>query len=91
MDSDVCMVLVPYMAGDDRHSASRGPERLLAAGIAARLAAHGRVRVERIEREGILRSHRRSWTGRCRAASRSGNWRRSSAALPGASACAPRR
>lgn len=55
MDRDACVVLVPYMAGDDRHGASRGPERLVSAGIAARLAARGRVRIERIEREGAFR------------------------------------
>ena len=55
MDGAVCLVLVPYMAGDDRHSASRGPERLLSAGVAERLAGRGRVRVERIEREGPFR------------------------------------
>ena len=55
MDRDVCAILVPYMAGDDRHTASRGPERLVSAGVAARLAGRGRVRVERVEREGAFR------------------------------------
>lgn len=55
MDRDVCAILVPYMAGDDRHTASRGPERLVSAGVAACLAGRGRVRVERIEREGAFR------------------------------------
>jgi arginase len=42
---------VPYHAGDDRHGASAGPGRLLAAGAADVLAAHGhRVTVERAER-----------------------------------------
>ena len=52
MDRNVCVLLVPYMAGDDRHGASRGPERLLSAGIAGRFADPSRVRTERVEREG---------------------------------------
>lgn len=52
MDRNICLLLVPYMAGDDRHGASRGPERLLSAGIAGRFADRSRVRTERIERDG---------------------------------------
>ena len=55
MDRDVCVVLVPYMDGDDRRSASRGPARLVSCGLAARLAGRGLVRTERIEREGAFR------------------------------------
>lgn len=38
---DVCLVQVPYMAGDDRHGASEGPRRLLAAGAAESFIARG--------------------------------------------------
>lgn len=38
---DVCLIQVPYMAGDDRHGSSRGPKRLLEAGASGVLAARG--------------------------------------------------
>ncbi len=47
----VCLILVPYHAGDDRAGSSRGPGRCLEAGAEQRLAAAGvRVRVEEVER-----------------------------------------
>src|SRR5690606_32346601 len=52
MDRNVCVLLVPYMAGDERHGASRGPEWLVSAGIAESFADPGRVRIERVERDG---------------------------------------
>ncbi len=50
---DVCLIEVPYMAGDDRHGASAGPGRLLAAGAARPFAARGaRPAVVRVDRGG---------------------------------------
>ncbi len=49
---DVCLIQVPYHAGDDRAGASRGPALLLAAGRAV-IAGHGvSVSVATIVREG---------------------------------------
>lgn len=48
---NVCLIQVPYHAGDDRHPASAGPRRLLEGGAADRLAAQGHaVTVELAER-----------------------------------------
>lgn len=50
---DVCLVQVPYMAGDDRHDAAAGPPRLLAAGAVDMFTGRGGgVRVERVGRRG---------------------------------------
>ncbi|HET9611941.1 MAG TPA: arginase family protein [Acidimicrobiales bacterium] len=38
---DVCLVQVPYMAGDDRHGSSDGPRCLVAAGAAESFIARG--------------------------------------------------
>jgi arginase family enzyme len=47
----VCLIQVPYMAGDDRHESSRGPKRLLEAGASRVLAARGiRVTLKTIDR-----------------------------------------
>jgi hypothetical protein len=47
----VCLIQVPYMAGDDRHGSSRGPKRLLEVGASRVLAARGiRVTLETIDR-----------------------------------------
>lgn len=44
-----CLIQVPYHAGDDRHSSCAGPGRLVEAGAADLLAAHGgTVRVETV-------------------------------------------
>jgi arginase len=52
----VCLIQVPYHAGDDRHPSSAGPQRLLEAGAAERLAAQGHaVTVERTERSAPFR------------------------------------
>jgi arginase len=48
---DVCLIEVPFHAGDDRHGSSRGPQRLIEAGADTQLAACGiGVIVERAER-----------------------------------------
>ena len=48
---DVCLIQVPYMAGDDRHGSSRGPQRVLEAGAGGVLAARGiGVTLQTIER-----------------------------------------
>jgi arginase len=48
---DICLIQVPYMAGDDRHGSSRGPKRLLEAGAGGVLAARGiGVTLETIDR-----------------------------------------
>jgi arginase len=48
---DVCLIQVPFHAGDDRHGSSKGPQRLLAAGADKQLAACGiGVTVERADR-----------------------------------------
>jgi arginase len=49
---DVCLVEVPFHAGDDGHPSSRGPQRLLEAGAAELFAERGvAVTVERAGRE----------------------------------------
>jgi arginase len=53
---DVCLVEVPYHAGDERHSSSEGPRRLLEAGAAELLAAQGHgVTVKTANRAGPFR------------------------------------
>jgi arginase len=45
----ICLIQVPYMAGDDRHGASKGPQRLVQSGVEL-LAARGvAVDVERVQ------------------------------------------
>jgi arginase len=47
----ICLIQVPYMVGDERHGASKGPQRLTQAGAGKYLAARGiAVTVERVER-----------------------------------------
>lgn len=47
----LCLIQVPYMVGDDRHGASKGPQRYVHA-VREVLAARGiAVTVERIERD----------------------------------------
>jgi arginase len=49
----VCLIQVPYHAGDDRHPSSAGPGRLLEGGAGEVLAAQGHaVTVEVVERPG---------------------------------------
>jgi arginase len=56
MTATVCLIEVPYHAGDDRHGSSDGPRRLIAAGAADVLAAQGYdVTVEVAERGGPFR------------------------------------
>lgn len=53
---DVCLIQVPYHAGDDRHPSSAGPGRLLDAGAIDLLAAQGHtVTVELVDRGGPFR------------------------------------
>jgi arginase len=53
---DVCLVEVPFHAGDDGHPASRGPRRLLEAGAAELFTERGvAVTVERAGRETAFR------------------------------------
>jgi arginase len=53
---DVCLVEVPFHAGDDRHPASRGPGRLVEAGAAEPFIERGvSVTVERAGRETAFR------------------------------------
>jgi arginase len=53
---DVCLVEVPFHAGDDRHPSSRGPKRLMEAGAAEVFAERGlAVTVERAGRETAFR------------------------------------
>jgi arginase len=53
---DVCLIQVPYHAGDDSVGSSVGPERLLDAGAVEVLAARGiDVTVERVDRGGPFR------------------------------------
>jgi arginase len=53
---DVCLIQVPYHAGDDRHGSSQGPARLLEAGAVDVLRAHGiAVMVEQVDRGGPFR------------------------------------
>lgn len=50
---DVCLIQVPYMAGDDRHGSSDGPQHLLDGGAAALFAARGvGVTVQGVDRGG---------------------------------------
>jgi arginase len=51
--TDVALVQVPYMLGDDRHGAAAGPARYLEGGAAELLRAKGLgVAVEQVERRG---------------------------------------
>jgi arginase len=53
---DVCLIQVPFHAGDDRVGSSAGPQRLVEAGADRQLASRGiGVTVERAEREGPFR------------------------------------
>jgi arginase len=53
---DVCLVEVPYHAGDERHSSSEGPRRLLEAGAVQLLATQGHsVTVKTANRDGPFR------------------------------------
>jgi arginase len=53
---DVCLVEVPFHAGDDGHPSSLGPQRLLEAGAVDVFAARGvAVTIERIGRETAFR------------------------------------
>lgn len=48
---DVCLIQVPYHAGDDRHPSAAGPRRLVEAGAAELLASNGhRVSIESVDR-----------------------------------------
>lgn len=48
---EVCLIQVPYMIGDERHGASKGPQRFVQAGADRLLAAAGvAATVERVER-----------------------------------------
>jgi arginase len=48
---DVCLIQVPYHAGDDRVGSSKGPDRLLGVGAVDVLSARGvAVSVERVDR-----------------------------------------
>jgi arginase len=49
----VCLIQVPYMAGDDRHPAAAGPQALVDAGLPERLSASGHgVRTATVGRPG---------------------------------------
>jgi arginase len=49
----VCLIRVPFMAGDDRHPAAAGPQALVDAGLGERLSASGHVvRTAKVERPG---------------------------------------
>jgi arginase len=53
---DVCLIQVPYHAGDDRHSSSEGPRRFVQAGASDRFRARGLdVAVETVDRGGPFR------------------------------------
>jgi arginase len=53
---DVCLIQVPYMAGDERHGSADGPRRLLQAGAEELLTSKGiAVTVEGVERDGSFR------------------------------------
>jgi arginase len=53
---DVCLIEVPSHAGDDRHPSSRGPQRLLDAGVTELFVSRGvAVTVERAGREKAFR------------------------------------
>jgi hypothetical protein len=47
---DICLVEVPYHAGDDRHPASRGPRQLLEAGVLGLLARRHEVTLRTVSR-----------------------------------------
>jgi arginase len=52
----ICLIQVPFHAGDDRHASAEGPGRMLEAGAEQLLAARGvRVTVERARRAGPFR------------------------------------
>ena len=56
MPVDVCLIQVPYHAGDDGHGSSEGPRRLIEAGVVELLAAKGiAAAVERVDRGGPFR------------------------------------
>jgi arginase len=51
VSAGVALIQVPYAIGDERHAASEGPKRLVAAGAARALAARGvAATVERVDR-----------------------------------------
>jgi arginase len=53
---DVCLIQIPYHAGDDRHGSSEGPAHLLEAGAVELLKGHGvAVTVEQVGRGGPFR------------------------------------
>lgn len=53
---NVCLIQVPYHAGDDRHPSSAGPGRLLESGAADLLTAQGHgVTIESVNRAGHFR------------------------------------
>jgi arginase len=47
----VCLIQVPYMAGDDRHGASKGPQRFVQAGAGLLTVRGIPVTLERVERD----------------------------------------
>jgi hypothetical protein len=52
----VCLIEVPYHAGDETVGSSKGPRRLLEAGAEGLFAARGaEVAVERVDRAGEFR------------------------------------
>jgi arginase len=54
----VSLIQVPYVLGDERQGAGKGPGRLLEAGVDKVLAAKGiAVKVERIDRGGPFRDN----------------------------------
>jgi arginase len=53
---DVCLIQVPFHAGDDRHESSKGPARLVAAGAVERLRSRGvPVTLASVHRDGSFR------------------------------------
>ena len=65
---DVCLIQVPFHAGDDRHGAGYGPGRLLDAGAAELLTSRGiTVTVERADRTTAFRDTASSWAQENRA------------------------
>jgi arginase len=54
---DVRLLIVPYHLGGPEGASAHGPDRLLAAGLEARLASAGaRLRIERVDRAGRFRN-----------------------------------
>jgi arginase len=48
---NICLIQVPYTMGDERPGTSKGPERLVQAGVSKLIAAKGlEVSVERVDR-----------------------------------------